>query len=172
MMNKGLEFIEAKWLFNADPKDIKVVVHPESVIHSMVQYIDGTVMAQMGRPDMRTPIARAMGYPKRTVSGVGELDFFVNSSLTFQQPDYQKYPCLKLAIDACATSQAMTTAVNAANEVAVYAFLDNKIKYTDIYKVCAKVAGNFAAVNAPDLESILNVDTLARSYAYNELALL
>ncbi|WP_294459718.1 1-deoxy-D-xylulose-5-phosphate reductoisomerase [uncultured Ruminobacter sp.] len=153
MMNKGLEFIEAKWLFNAAPEDIKVVVHPESVIHSMVQYTDGSVLAQLGRHDMRTPIARL-------------------GSLTFREPDFVKYPCLKLAIDACATSQAMTTAVNAANEVAVNAFLDGKIKFTDIYRVCAKVASQFACVNAPDLESILEVDTQARARAYSELAVL
>ena len=123
MMNKGLEFIEAKWLFNAAPEDIKVVVHPESVIHSMVQYTDGSVLAQLGRPDMRTPIARALAYPHRINSGVGALDFFSLGSLTFREPDFVKYPCLKLAIDACATSQAMTTAVNAANEVAA-AILD------------------------------------------------
>lgn len=172
MMNKGLEFIEAKWLFNAAPEDIKVVVHPESVIHSMVQYTDGSVLAQLGRPDMRTPIARALAYPDRINSGVGALDFFSLGSLTFREPDFVKYPCLKLAIDACATSQAMTTAVNAANEVAVNAFLDGKIKFTDIYRVCAKVASQFACVNAPDLESILEVDTQARARAYSELAVL
>lgn len=172
MMNKGLEFIEAKWLFNASPDDIRVVVHPESVIHSMVQYVDGSVLAQMGKPDMRTSIARALAYPQRINGGVGELDFFTVGSLTFREPDFVKYPCLKLAIDACATSQAMTTAVNAANEVAVYAFLDNKIKFTDIYKVCAKVASQFACVNAPDLESILEVDTQARARAFSELSVL
>lgn len=172
MMNKGLEFIEAKWLFNAEPEDIKVVIHPESVIHSMVQYCDGAVIAELGEPDMRTPIARAMAWPDRIQCGVKHLDFFQMKSLTFRDVDYDRYPCLKLAIDACKTSQSVTTAVNASNEIAVRAFLDGNIKFTDIYTICSRVAEKFASHNALDLESILDVDIQARSLAYKELALL
>ena len=100
MMNKGLEFVEAKWLFNAAPDQIRVLIHPQSVIHSMVQYRDGSVLAQMGKPDMRTPIAHAMAYPARIDSGVEALDFFSQGDLSFLQPDFERYPCLKLAIDA------------------------------------------------------------------------
>lgn len=169
MMNKGLEFIEAKWLFNCTPEDIQVVIHPESVIHSMVQYIDGSVIAQMGEPDMRTPIARAMAWPNRVNSGVGNLNFSTLKSLTFRDVDYNRYPCLKLAIEACFTSQAMTTALNAANEVAVASFLDGKIKFTDIYEICAKVASSFSHLDANDLESILEIDTQARARAFQVL---
>ncbi len=169
MMNKGLEFIEAKWLFNASVDDIKVVIHPESVIHSMVQYIDGSVLAQLGKPDMRTPIARAMAWPERIESGVSDLDFFSLGSLTFMEPDFNRYPCLKLAIEACHTSQALTTALNAANEVAVYAFLDRKIKFVDIYKLCANVIERFVKADDSCLESILEIDANARIEAMSQL---
>ncbi len=172
MMNKGLEFIEARWLFNADPADIKIVVHPESVIHSMVRYADGAVLAQLGAPDMRTPIARALAYPDRIDGGAPALDFAAAGPLTFREPDFARYPCLGLAIEACRVSQAVTTALNAANEVAVGAFLDGKIKFTDIYRVCAKVAPGFAAAGVPDLESVLEVDAQARARAFGELSLL
>lgn len=162
MMNKGLEFIEAKWLFNVKPEQIKVVIHPESVIHSMVQYRDGSVLAQLGAPDMRTPIARAMAWPQRIESGVDNLDFFSLKSLTFRDIDYKRYPCLKLAIDACYTSQAMTTAVNAANEVAVAKFLANECKFTDIYEIVVRAAQNYANVEANDIDAILEVDSKAR----------
>ncbi|EEQ02540.1 1-deoxy-D-xylulose 5-phosphate reductoisomerase [Yersinia rohdei ATCC 43380] len=123
MMNKGLEYIEARWLFNASAEQMEVILHPQSVIHSMVRYHDGSVLAQMGTPDMRTPIAHAMAYPQRVNSGVTPLDFCKIRELTFDTPDYQRYPCLKLAIDACNAGQAATTALNAANEVSVMAFL-------------------------------------------------
>ena len=134
MMNKGLEFIEAKWLFNVDPDDIQVVLHPQSTIHSMVQYKDGSVIAQMGNPDMRTPIAHALAYPHRIDSGVKPLDFFNTVAFEFQTVDYHKYPNLKLAIDACKSGQGACTALNAANEIAVDAFLENKIKFTEKVK--------------------------------------
>ncbi len=172
MMNKGLEFIEAKWLFNADPQDIEVIIHPQSVVHSMVQYIDGSVLAQLGKPDMRTPIARALAWPQRIESGVADLDFFALSNLTFLKPDYQRYPCLKLAIDALNVSQAMTTAVNAANEIAVAAFLSEQIRFTDIYTVCAKVAEQFVLANDKNIEAILAVDMQARAKAYTEVSFL
>lgn len=122
MMNKGLEYIEAKWLFNAARDQLKVVIHPQSVIHSMVQYCDGSVLAQMGEPDMATPIAYSMSYPERISAGVKPLDFTKVGELTFLEPDFERYPCLKLAIEACYTGQHATTGLNAANEIAVDAF--------------------------------------------------
>ena len=169
MMNKGFEFIEAKWLFNADPGDIEVIVHPESVIHSMVRYRDGSVLAEIGVPDMRTPIARAMAWPDRIDSGAEAIDFTRIGSLTFRSPDFSRYPCLKLAIDACYTSQALTTAVNAANEVAVQAFLDGRLRFTDIYTVAARTADCFTLAPADSLEDVLNIDLAARSKAFSIL---
>ncbi len=165
MMNKGFEFIEAKWLFNLANEDIEVVIHPQSVIHSMVQYIDGSVIAQLGNPDMRTPIARVMAYPDRIESGVADLDFFALSQLTFFKPDYQRYPCLKLAIDACWSGQAATSALNAANEVAVYAFLDHRIGYCDIYRICAEVVDRLQGDTIVDVDSVLDLDRRARELA-------
>ncbi|MDN3614912.1 1-deoxy-D-xylulose-5-phosphate reductoisomerase, partial [Vibrio gallaecicus] len=132
MMNKGLEFIEAKWLFNASEEQLKVIIHPQSVIHSMVQYKDGSVLAQMGEPDMATPIALSLSYPDRIEAGVQALDFTKVGELTFLEPDFARYPCLKLAIDACYKGQHATTAINAANEIAVDAFLNSAIKFTQI----------------------------------------
>jgi 1-deoxy-D-xylulose-5-phosphate reductoisomerase len=162
MMNKGLEFIEAKWLFNANPEQIQVIVHPQSVIHSMVQYKDGSVLAQMGHPDMRTPIAHALSYPQRVESGVEALDFFALGELSFIRPDYGRYPCLKLAMDACWAGQAATTALNAANELAVGAFLDAQIGFMDIYRICAQVVEALSTRVTPDLATILDLDSEAR----------
>lgn len=169
MMNKGLEFIEAKWLFNAADSQIQVIIHPQSVIHSMVQYQDGSVLAQMGRPDMRTPIAHALAYPQRIASGVEALDFFSQGELTFLQPDYQRYPCLKLAIDACWAGQAATTALNAANELAVAAFLDERIRFTDIHQLCYRVVEQLSSRSTPDLDTILELDSEARRLALRYL---
>lgn len=165
MMNKGLEFIEAKWLFNAAPEQIQVIIHPQSVIHSMVQYKDGSVLAQMGRPDMRTPIAHALAYPQRVSSGVEALDFFSQGELSFIRPDYERYPCLQLAMDACWSGQAATTALNAANELAVGAFLDAQIGFMDIYRVCAQVVESLSIRATPDLTTILELDSEARRLA-------
>lgn len=165
MMNKGLEFIEAKWLFNAAPEQIQVIIHPQSVIHSMVQYRDGSVLAQMGKPDMRTPIAHAMAYPERVASGVEALDFFSQGELTFLKPDFARYPCLQLAIEACWSGQAATTALNAANELAVGAFLDEQIGFMAIHRVCAHVVERLAERQAPDLATILELDAEARRLA-------
>ena len=165
MMNKGLEFIEAKWLFNAAPEQIQVIIHPQSVIHSMVQYRDGSVLAQMGQPDMRTPIAHALGFPERVASGVKPLDFSNIGELSFIQVDFDRYPCLKLAIDACWAGQGATTALNAANEIAVDAFLNGQIRFTQIYTVVAEVLSGLTDVNINTLESILAVDTKARETA-------
>jgi 1-deoxy-D-xylulose-5-phosphate reductoisomerase len=165
MMNKGLEFIEAKWLFNAAPEQIQVIIHPQSVIHSIVQYKDGSVLAQMGRPDMRTPIAHALAYPQRVSSGVEALDFFSQGELSFIRPDYERYPCLQLAMDACWSGQAATTALNAANELAVGAFLDAQIGFMDIYLVCAQVVELLSIRATPDLTTILELDSEARRLA-------
>ncbi len=169
MMNKGLEYIEAKWLFNASREQLKVIIHPQSVIHSMVQYVDGSVLAQMGEPDMCTPIALTLSYPNRVSSTVSPLDFTKVGELTFIEPDYQRYPCLKLAIDACYEGQHATTALNAANEIAVDAFLNKVIRFTDIArinaKVTEKVCKDFSAEDVNSLESILSLDRMARDLA-------
>jgi len=165
MMNKGLEFIEAKWLFNVDPDNIQVVLHPQSTIHSMVQYKDGSVIAQMGNPDMRTPIAHALAYPERISAGVAPLDFFNIPSFEFEQPDYQRYPNLELAIKACKQGQGACTALNAANEVAVAAFLDKKIKFTDIFKINETSVNKFVSEEVANIDEVLLLDESARSYA-------
>lgn len=172
MMNKGLEYIEAKWLFNASREQLKVIIHPQSVIHSMVQYRDGSVLAQMGEPDMATPIALTMSYPERVKAGVKALDFTKVGELTFLEPDFARYPCLKLAIDACYIGQHATTALNAANEVAVASFLDHKLSFTDIAvvngKVMSKVCEEHSNGVLDSLESLLELDKIARNLA-NEI---
>ncbi|MGF1696921.1 1-deoxy-D-xylulose-5-phosphate reductoisomerase [Vibrio lamellibrachiae] len=166
MMNKGLEYIEAKWLFNATEPELKVIIHPQSVIHSMVQYLDGSVIAQMGAPDMATPIASAMAYPARVPSSVSALDFARLGELTFLEPDYSRYPCLKLAIDACFEGQHLTTALNAANEINVDAFLQGRLGFTDIARinemVMSKVCATDSYLEPLDLETLLEVDKMAR----------
>lgn len=165
MMNKGLEFIEAKWLFNVEADDIQVVLHPQSTIHSMVQYKDGSVIAQMGNPDMRTPIAHALAFPDRIDAGVEPLDFFNTPSFDFEQPDFERYPNLKLAIDACKKGQAACTALNAANEIAVDAFLNNQIKFTDIFKINETSVKKFVSERVANIDEVLSLDKLARQYA-------
>lgn len=169
MMNKGLEYIEAKWLFNAARDQLKVIIHPQSVIHSMVQYRDGSVLAQMGEPDMATPIALTMSYPSRVDAGVKPLDFTQVGELTFLQPDFARYPCLKLAIDACYEGQHATTTLNAANEVAVDAFLNNRLGFTDIARinelVLHKITASCKPENANSLESLLELDRMSRTIA-------
>ncbi|WP_038174016.1 1-deoxy-D-xylulose-5-phosphate reductoisomerase [Vibrio pacinii] len=171
MMNKGLEYIEAKWLFNTEREQLKVLIHPQSVIHSMVQYRDGSVLAQMGEPDMATPIALTLSYPQRVDAGVAPLDFTKVGELSFLEPDFQRYPCLKLAIDACYEGQHATTALNAANEIAVDAFLNRRLRFTDIALVNQQVADKVCATYTPsscrDLESILELDRMARELASN-----
>jgi len=165
MMNKGLEFIEAKWLFNVDASDIQVVLHPQSTIHSMVQYKDGSVIAQMGNPDMRTPIAHALSFPYRIESGVPALDFFNTPSFEFQEVDFIRYPNLKLAIDACKQGQAACTALNAANEVAVAAFLDEKIKFTDIFKINETSVKKFVSQRVDNINDVMALDKQVRLFA-------
>jgi len=170
MMNKGLEFIEAKWLFNVEASDIQVVLHPQSTIHSMVQYKDGSVIAQMGNPDMRTPIAHAIAYPERIDSGVAPLDFFNTPSFEFQPVDFEKYPNLKLAIDACKSGQAACTALNAANEVAVAAFLNEKIKFTDIFKINETSVQQFDSEQVSNINEVISLDSRTREFALSILA--
>ena len=162
MMNKGLEYIEARWLFNASPEEMEIIVHPQSIIHSMVRYQDGSVIAELGVPDMCTPIAYSMSYPKRINSTVPPLDFTKIASLTFNQPDFDRYPCLKLAIDASNQGQAATTALNAANEIAVAAFLENKIGFMDIAKQVSKVLEKLTFPEPTTIEDVFAIDLWAR----------
>ncbi|TCV92583.1 1-deoxy-D-xylulose 5-phosphate reductoisomerase [Biostraticola tofi] len=168
MMNKGLEYIEARWLFNASAEQMEVILHPQSVIHSMVRYLDGSVLAQMGAPDMRTPIAHAMAYPRRIVSGVEPLDFYRAGPLSFEQPDYQRYPCLALAMQASEAGQAATTALNAANEVSVAAFLRSEIGFTDIAAVNRAVMERMSLSEPHSVGDVLAIDRDAREFAVNE----
>lgn len=165
MMNKGLEFIEARWLFNCQPRDIEVVIHPQSIIHSMVQYSDGSVIAQLGNPDMRTPIAHALAFPKRIATTVKPLNFFEVPAFSFEKPDPSRYPCLYLAIEACGAGQGATTALNAANELAVEAFLAGRIPFTSIAEVNAATLSQFTHHQATQLQDILAVDQAARRHA-------
>ncbi|MGN6866085.1 1-deoxy-D-xylulose-5-phosphate reductoisomerase [Neisseria sp. P0020.S003] len=165
MMNKGLELIEAHWLFNCPPEKLEVVIHPQSVIHSMVRYRDGSVLAQLGNPDMRTPIAYCLGLPERIDSGVGELDFGALSALTFQKPDFDRFPCLKLAYQAMNAGGSAPCVLNAANEVAVAAFLDKRIKFTDIAKVVAYCLAQDFSDGHHDIESLLAQDVQTRRQA-------
>ena len=165
MMNKGLELIEAHWLFNCPPEKLEVVIHPQSVIHSMVRYRDGSVLAQLGNPDMRTPIAYCLGLPERIDSGVGELDFGALSALTFQKPDFDRFPCLKLAYQAMNAGGAAPCVLNAANEVAVAAFLDKRIKFTDIAQVVAHCLAQDFSDGHHDIESLLAQDVQTRRQA-------
>ena len=162
LMNKGLEVIEAHWLFNASAEQIEVVVHPQSVIHSMVEYVDGSVLAQLGNPDMRTPIAYALGYPERLQSGVSSLDLFKIGRLDFEAPDTDKFPCLRLAFDALKVGGNAAAIMNAANEVAVDAFIKEKIGFTDIPALIESVmeSSQIKAVN--DLEMLIVSDKEAR----------
>ena len=165
MMNKGLELIEACWLFNITPKQIQVVIHPESVIHSMVSYIDGSVLAQLSNPDMRTPIANALAWPKRITSGVEPLDIFEIAQMNFETPDFNRFPCLELAYKAYEIGGTSGAILNAANEVAVEAFLNKKIRFTDIAKTIVYALSNTVVHTANDLDIIIQDDTAAREVA-------
>ncbi len=165
MMNKGLEIIEACWLFNTTPDKIEVVVHPQSVIHSMVSYSDGSVLAQLGNPDMRTPIAHAMAWPQRFPSGVKDLNLFDIGRLEFEEPNDQRFPCLRLAREAMETGGTATAILNAANEIAVESFLQNKIRFTDIPLVVEKTLQNVEGHTVNSLDIVLSDDQAARNYA-------
>ncbi len=170
MMNKGLEVIEAHWLFNAAPEKIQVVIHPQSVIHSMVQYIDGSVLAQLGNPDMRTPIAHAMGYPDRIDSGVAPLDMFAVAHLDFEAPDFERFPCLRLAYKALAEGGNMPAVLNAANEIAVESFLDEQLPFTAIPLMIEHVMLSIQHEEVSILDDVLKADRLARTAAREWLA--
>jgi 1-deoxy-D-xylulose-5-phosphate reductoisomerase len=165
MMNKGLELIEACWLFDAKPDQVEVLVHPQSVIHSLVDYVDGSVLAQLGNPDMRTPISHALAWPERIESGVAPLDLFSIARLDFQAPDLERFPCLKLAIDAADAGQSAPAMLNAANEVAVAAFLERRVRFTEIASIIASVLDSVPAVEVDTLEAVLLADRQARSVA-------
>ncbi len=166
LMNKGLEVIEARWLFDLQPERIAVVVHPQSVIHSMVEYVDGSVLAQLGNPDMRTPIAYGLAWPERIDAGVASLDLFQIARLDFEQPDTERFPCLALAFEALRLAGAAPAVLNAANEEAVAAFLDARIGFTDIARLNeAALRSVSAAFDADSLESLIAADASAREFA-------
>ncbi|HYQ90509.1 MAG TPA: 1-deoxy-D-xylulose-5-phosphate reductoisomerase [Candidatus Competibacteraceae bacterium] len=165
MMNKGLEVIEACWLFNATLEQIQVVIHPQSVIHSLVEYADGSVLAQLGNPDMRTPIAHALAWPRRMAAGVAALDLVKVGRLDFQAPDYTRFPCLRLALAAMATGGTAPAVLNAANEVAVQAFLERRLRFTDIARVIESTLEKVTPSEPESLSAILASDTQARRIA-------
>jgi 1-deoxy-D-xylulose-5-phosphate reductoisomerase len=165
MMNKGLEVIEAHWLFQAGPDKIEVVLHPQSVIHSMVEYVDGSVLAQLGQPDMRTPIAHALAWPNRIQSGVESLDLFQIGRLDFEPPNPQRFPCLGLAYQAIHAGGTASAVLNAANEVAVDAFLNQRLSFTGIAEVVEETMQQQPIEQVKDLESLLEVDHKARRVA-------
>ena len=165
MMNKGLELIEACLLFDMSPDQIQVVIHPQSVIHSMVDYVDGTVLAQMGNPDMRIPIAHAMAWPERFDSGVSPLDIFEVKRMDFEQPNLERFPCLRLAIEAINAGGIMPAVLNAANEIAVDAFLNEQVRFVDIPVIIERSMHAFEAQEADSLEIILAIDQSARDTA-------
>ncbi|MGZ0020193.1 1-deoxy-D-xylulose-5-phosphate reductoisomerase [Nitrosomonas sp. wSCUT-2] len=170
MMNKGLEVIEAHWLFDAPADKIQVVVHPQSVIHSMVSYVDGSVIAQLGNPDMRTPIAHAMGYPERIESGVSALDIFKVAQLNFEEPDFKRFPCLRLAYQALTTGGNMPAVLNAANEVAVESFLHRRMPFTAIPVMIENVMQRIEPEELKTLDDVLRTDHFAREKAHEWLA--
>ena len=165
MMNKGLELIEAHWLFNCPQEKLETVIHPQSVVHSMVRYADGSVLAQMGTPDMRTPIAYCLGLPERIASGVPPLDFAALSALTFETPDYRRFPCLELAYQAMQAGGGVPCVLNAANEIAVAAFLANRIRFTDIAHTVRHCLEQDFSGSHHSLEGLLDLDAAARRAA-------
>jgi 1-deoxy-D-xylulose-5-phosphate reductoisomerase len=169
MMNKGLEVIEAHWLFNAHADDIQVVVHPQSVIHSLVEYVDGSVLAQLGNPDMRTPIAYGLAYPERIDAGVAPLDLFKVATMNFTAPDFERFPCLALAYQALRAAGTAPAVLNAANEVAVAAFLDRKISFLAIPRVIGTIMESLPVVAVENLEDVLGADAEARRVAQQQI---
>lgn len=170
MMNKGLEMIEACWLFDARPEQIEVVIHRQSVIHSLVDYVDGSVLAQLGNPDMRTPIAHALAWPERIDSGVSPLDLFAIGRLDFERPDEQRFPCLRLAREAVQAGGSAPAMLNAANEVAVEAFLQRRIRFTDIARMIEAVLNALPVRAVEALDTVFEADTRARELAGQWLA--
>ena len=165
MMNKGLEVIEAFWLFGLPLEKIKVLIHPQSVVHSMVRYVDGSVMAQLGQPDMRTPIAYGLAWPERIAAGVAALNLAQLAALSFSEPDLERFPCLALAFAAAKTGGVAPTILNAANEIAVAAFLDEGMPYLHIHQVVEKTLNAIQGGSVDSIEVILDVDAQARRVA-------
>jgi 1-deoxy-D-xylulose-5-phosphate reductoisomerase len=170
MMNKGLEFIEACWLFNCRPADIEILVHPQSVVHSMVEYIDGSVIAQLGVPDMRTPIAHALAWPERIASNVQRINWHELGALTFEAPDSQRFPALSLSREVASAPGTAAAVVNAANEIAVAAFLERRLKFTDIVPIAAGVLEKMGAVEPESLAHIQAIDDEASRAALKAVA--
>lgn len=165
LMNKGLELIEACWLFDAQASDIEVVVHPQSVIHSMVEYVDGSVLAQLGNPDMRTPIAHALAWPERIDSGVSSLDFMAAARFDFEAPDIERFPCLRLAQEVAAAGGTAAAILNAANEIAVEAFLQERISFVAIAQVVESVLNQQSSIEPTSLADVQDADLQARECA-------
>jgi 1-deoxy-D-xylulose-5-phosphate reductoisomerase len=166
MMNKGLELIEAHFLFEMPPERLDVLIHPQSIVHSMVEYVDGSLLAQLGNPDMRTPIAHAMAWPARIDSGVSMLDLAAHGRLDFELPDPVRFPCLRLAREALSAGAAAPCVLNAANEIAVDAFLERRLRFTDIFRICEATLDELGRAAAPtDTESVLALDAAARTAA-------
>ncbi len=165
MMNKGLEVIEAHWLFGAAPRQIQVLIHPQSVVHSMVEYVDGSVIAQLGNPDMRTPIAQALAFPERIDAGVSSLDLAVIGSLGFEQPDFERFPALRLAYQALELGGSAPAVLNAANEVAVAAFLERRLPFLEMTVVIEETLQSTASVPLATLDDVLAADATARARA-------
>ncbi|MCT2530893.1 1-deoxy-D-xylulose-5-phosphate reductoisomerase [SAR92 clade bacterium H921] len=165
LMNKGLELIEACWLFDVGAEKIEVVIHPQSIVHSAVQYSDGSVLAQMGNPDMRTPIAHALAWPKRIDAGVAYLDLFEIGQLNFEKPDLKAFPCLQLAYDAAATGGSAPTFLNAANEVAVQAYLDERIAFGQISQIVDETLTRLSFTEPESLDAVQGFDSEARSFS-------
>ncbi len=172
MMNKGLEVIEACWLFHTRPDKIQVVLHPQSIIHSMVEYTDGSVLAQMGNPDMRTPIAHALAWPERIESGVSSLDLFAVSRLDFEAPDCQRFPCLSLAYQAIERGGSAPAILNAANEIAVAAFLGRRVNFIAIPKIVESTLAAIPIADSQNLGELLEIDAEARRVAEQQISTL
>ncbi len=165
LMNKGLEVLEAKWLYDLNLEEIEIVVHPQSLIHSMVEFVDGSIMAQIGTHDMRTPIQYALTYPNRLSNEFPRLNFFENNNFTFEKPDFENFPCLKYAFEAGKKGGTLASAMNATNEIAVFSFLDKKIKYGEIPEIIRKVMEEHKNKMNPSVEDALNADKKARDKA-------
>lgn len=165
LMNKGLELVEACWLFGTTPDKVQVVVHPESIVHSLVQYVDGSTLAQLGNPDMRTPIALGLAWPDRIPAGVSALELFAAGSLHFEAPDEVRFPCLRLAREAMGAGGTAPAVLNAANEVAVAAFLDGRLGFTDIPVLVEQTLTELPMMAADELATILEADRAARDLA-------
>jgi len=164
-MNKGLEFIEAKWLFDLKDEQIQVVIHPQSLIHSAIQFQDGSIMAQIGDKDMRVAIQYALTYPDRVKNSLNRISWWDGLKMDFEKPNFDKFPCLGYAMEASRVGGTMSVVLNAADEVAVRMFLEKKIKFTDIPKIVEKVMAKHRAIKNPSLNQILEVDVWARGEA-------